>query len=224
MNALYAVFSALLAFYSANEALGLFLFLMIEEAGLPLWFLPGDALVIAAGAQPGRTPGSAALILLSAAVGVSLGSTVLYAIARRGGRPLLDRYGRFLHLNAGRVTTVEGWFQRYGALAIVAGRLIPGFRTPTTVLAGLLAVPYRVFAPATAVAAVLWAALYFFAGAVLQSTWRNAVATLTVDLDDAAEIVVLLLLLAVAAGTVVRRVRTSRATTKSPRQSSSPAE
>jgi membrane protein DedA with SNARE-associated domain len=91
---------------------------------------------------------------------VSVGSSVLYAIARRGGRPMLDQYGPVLHINAARVARVEAWFHRYGAVAIVVGRLIPGFRTPTTVLSGLLGVPYSVFAPATAVAAVLWAALY----------------------------------------------------------------
>jgi membrane protein DedA with SNARE-associated domain len=83
--------------------------------------------------------------------------------------------------------------------------MIPGFRTPTTLLAGLLEVPYSVFAQATAVAAVLWAALYFFAGALLEATWRTAVATLAGDLDDVFGIVVLLILLAVGAGAVYRR-------------------
>jgi membrane protein DedA with SNARE-associated domain len=207
MSILSAAVSAILAFYSAHEALGLFLFLTVEEAGLPLWFLPGDALVIAAGAQAGRTPGSTVLILLAAILGVSLGSSVLYAIARRGGRPLLDQYGAALHLNAGRVTTVEGWFRRYGVLAIVVGRLIPGFRTPTTLLAGLVGVPYSVFAPATALAAVLWAALYFFAGAVLEATWRQGFALIAGELDDIAGIAVLLILLAVAAGAIRRRRR-----------------
>ncbi len=205
MSSLSAAISALVGFYSANEALALFLFLTVEEAGVPLWFLPGDALVIAAGAQPGRTPGSTAMILLATILGVCLGSSVLYAIARRGGRPLLDRYGRVLHLDTDRVTTVEGWFRRYGAVAIVVGRLIPGFRTPTTLLAGLVGVPYSVFAPATAVAAVLWAALYFFAGALLEATLRNSIATLAAELDDIAGIAVFLIVLAVAIGAIHRR-------------------
>ena len=56
MSGLSAILSALLAFYSANQALGLFVFLLVEEAGAPIWFLPGDALLIAAGATPGNTP------------------------------------------------------------------------------------------------------------------------------------------------------------------------
>jgi membrane protein DedA with SNARE-associated domain len=51
MSNLSAIVTALLGVYSANEGLGLFLFLMVEEAGVPLWFIPGDALVMAAGAR-----------------------------------------------------------------------------------------------------------------------------------------------------------------------------
>jgi membrane protein DedA with SNARE-associated domain len=65
-----------------------------------------------------------------------------------------------------------------------------------------------VFAPATAVAAVLWAALYFFAGALLQATWQNAIAALATELDDIAAIAVLLILLAVGASALVRHWRT----------------
>jgi membrane protein DedA with SNARE-associated domain len=106
MSSLSAILSALLAFYSANQALGLFVFLLVEEAGAPIWFLPGDALLIAAGATPGNTPATVALILLAATAGVFVGSTILYAVVRRGGRPVLNRYGRFLHLNDARVATI----------------------------------------------------------------------------------------------------------------------
>jgi membrane protein DedA with SNARE-associated domain len=204
LNSLAALVSALLAFYSANEALGLFLFLTLEEAGLPLWFIPGDALVMAAGARPDNTPTTTLLILLSATAGAFVGSTILYAIVRRGGRPVLDRFGRFLHLNEQRITTVQGWLQRYGPLAIIAGRLIPGLRTPTTVMAGLFEVPYRIFAPSTAVAAFLWALLYFFAGSLLASQWQRLVSVVTLDADDIAELAVVIVLLVIAATALVK--------------------
>jgi membrane protein DedA with SNARE-associated domain len=207
MSNLSALVTALLAFYSANEALGLFLFLIVEEAGAPLWFIPGDALVMAAGARPGNTPATVVLVLLAATAGVALGSTVLYTIVRRGGRPVLDRYGRFLHLNEQRITTLEGWLHRYGPLAIVAGRLIPGLRTPTTVMAGLFEVPYLIFAPSTALAALLWALLYFFAGAFLASQWQSLVAVVTGEADDIAEFVVVVVLLVILTGALVRRRR-----------------
>src|SRR5438132_12957524 len=83
VNGLQAFVDALLSFYVANELLGLFLFLVIEEAGVPLWFLPGDVLVMLAGTRPGRPPGSVVLILIAATAGVSIGSSLLYAVLRR---------------------------------------------------------------------------------------------------------------------------------------------
>jgi membrane protein DedA with SNARE-associated domain len=207
LSSLQALVTALLAFYSTNEPLGLFLFLIVEEAGVPLWFIPGDALVMAAGARPGNTPAMVVLILLATTAGATLGSTALYALVRRGGRPVLARYGRFLHLNEQRIGTVEGWLQRYGPLAIVAGRLIPGLRTPTTVMAGLFEVPYWIFAPSTALAALLWALLYFFAGAFLASQWQSLVTLVTTEADDIAQVAVLVVVLAVIIGALVKRRR-----------------
>ena len=106
VNGLQAFVDALLSLYGANELLGLFLFLFIEEAGVPLWFLPGDVLVMLAGSRPGRTPGSVAMILLAATAGVSIGSSLLYLVVRCGGPPLLDRYGHFLHLDAKRIIAI----------------------------------------------------------------------------------------------------------------------
>ena len=207
MSSLSALVTALLAFYQANEALGLFLFLMVEEAGVPLWFIPGDALVMAAGARPGNTPATVLQILLAATAGATLGSTALYTMVRRGGRPVLDRYGHILHLNEKRITTLEDWLHRYGPLAIVAGRLIPGLRTPTTVMAGLFEVPYWVFAPSNAFAALLWTLLYFFAGSLLASQWQNLVALVAGEADDITEVAVVIILLAIVIGALVRRRR-----------------
>ena len=207
VSGLQVFVDALLSFYGANELLGLFLFLFIEEAGVPLWFLPGDVLVMLAGSRPGRPPGSVAMILLAATAGVSIGSSLLYLVVRCGGPPLLDRYGHFLHLDTKRIATVEAWFRRYGPLAIVIGRLVPGLRTPTTLMAATFQVPYRVFAPATAVAAVLWTLLYYFSGAFLAQQSQMLVASVAANLDDVAELIVFLVLIAIAVGVVIRHRR-----------------
>jgi hypothetical protein len=86
---LQSIISALLSFYAANQPLALFLFLLVEEAGAPLWCLPGDVLIMQAGSQPGRTPMSVAMIVLAATAGATIGSSLLYFVVRRGGRPLV---------------------------------------------------------------------------------------------------------------------------------------
>lgn len=203
--ALRAWFDPLLAAYQRHEAIGLFLFLLVEEMGAPLLF-PGDTLIAAAGARAGRPPLEAALVVGAAAAAAMLGSSLLYAAVRRGGRPLLARYGRFLHLHPERAATAERWFRRHGALAIVVGRLVPGLRTPTTVMAGLFGVPYRTFAPATACAAVAWAFLYYAAGVALEQHWRLVVNAVEGHARLAAT-AALVLAAVVAAGVVLARRR-----------------
>ena len=90
------------------------------------------------------------------------------------------------------------------------GRLVPGLRTPTTLMAATFQVPYRVFAPATAVAAVLWTLLYYFSGAFLAQQSQMLVASVAANLDDVAELIVFLVLIAIAVGGVIRRRRAAR--------------
>lgn len=202
-----AVPAALLAFYRAHELPGIFLFLLIEEMGLPL-IVPGDALIAAAGARGHRTTPEVLLVILVAAAAAALGSSVLYTLVRRGGQPLLARYGRYLHLTPERVATMERRFRRHGALAIVVGRLVPGLRTPTTVMAGLFGVPYCTFAPATAAAAVAWATLYYVLGAALERAWREVLLATAARAQSVAAVAVALAVVASAAAMVwTRRAR-----------------
>ena len=69
--------------------------------------------------------------------------------------------------------------------------------------------PYWILAPSTALAALLWALLYFFAGSLLASQWQSLVALVAGDADDIAEVAVVVILLAIVIGALVRRRRGS---------------
>ncbi len=209
MTALAALGRAILAFVAAHQYPGLFLFLLIEEAGVPLP-LPGDTLIMYAGVRSRDGGTIAALAILLVAAAATLGSSALYWLARRGGRPALARYGRFLHLHPDRVDRMEARFRRWGIWAIILGRLIPGLRTPTSVMAGLFGVPYRVFAPSTTLSALLWTLFYFYLGAFFEPQWRELLTVVTGDLDASVGIAVLLGLAAFVVAAVWRR-RSGRA-------------
>lgn len=212
MGALGGLASWVLSLYATHEAIGLFLFLLIEEAGVPLLF-PGDVLIIAAGARPARTLEGALLVLGAAVLASTAGSSFLYVLARRGGRPLLERYGRYLHVSEKRLATVERWAERHGAPAIVVGRLIPGLRTPTTVMAGIALIPYRTFLPATACAAVLWAAGYYAIGVFAEGPWHALLAFAAAH----ARLVAAIIVTAVAVGALTIAIRRRRAPAADPR-------
>jgi membrane protein DedA with SNARE-associated domain len=203
----------LLTFYHAHQLPALFLLVLIEEAGIPIP-IPGDTLVMIAGLQPHTTPLYDASIIAVTSLAVFIGSSILYAVMRRGGRPFVRRYGRFLHLHPDRLDRIERWFLKRGRIAIVLGRLIPGLRIPTTVIAGLSNLSYRKYAQTSAVAAVIWSSIYFYLGVLLQREVNFVVALLADLLDDiSAPMIYLFLLgiLAIGAGLYIhRRVRRQR--------------
>jgi membrane protein DedA with SNARE-associated domain len=211
MTTLAALGRAILAFVAAHQYPGLFFFLLIEEAGVPLP-LPGDTLIMYAGVRSRAGGTVAALTILLVTAAATLGSSALYWLARRGGLPALARYGRVLHLHPARVDRMEARFRRWGTWAIIVGRLIPGLRTPTSVMAGLFGVPYRIFAPCTALSALLWTLFYFYLGALFEPQWRAALTIVTGDLDASVGLAVLLGLAALAVAAVWHR-RARRAAT-----------
>src|SRR5438309_7506476 len=111
-----------LRFLDEHAQLALFVWLLLEEAGLPMP-LPGDLIVLAAGTRlaQGGTFWLVPLALVS--IATMLGSTILFWLARRGGRPLLLRHGRYFQLDADRLAKAEAFLQRRGSAAVVVGRL-----------------------------------------------------------------------------------------------------
>ncbi|HLH22878.1 MAG TPA: DedA family protein [Chloroflexota bacterium] len=141
----------------------LFLVLLLEESGIPLP-LPGDLVMMLAGVRvaQGRTNPLLAIFLMESAT--LIGSSALYWLARRGGRPVLYRYGKFLHLELDKLERAEDFLRRHGRLAIVAGRVIPGLRIPTTLASGVFGVPYLTFLPPLALGASIYILFFFFLG------------------------------------------------------------
>jgi membrane protein DedA with SNARE-associated domain len=157
------------ALLKAYGYLGGFALIYIEETGIPL-FIPGDVFLLYVGSRlPHDVP-----ILCAAWLGfilaVTLGSTNLYLLSRRFGRRLIEhRLARFLHITPERVDSAEHWFRRYGPWALILGRHIPGFRVPLTVVAGILELPYRIFALSVAVSSAIWAGVFLALGVVFGS-------------------------------------------------------
>jgi len=105
---------------------------------------------------------------------VVLGATNLYLLSRHYGHRLLEgRLGRLIHVTPERLDKAEAWFGRYGALTIIFGRHVPGLRIPITVAAGLLRVPYRVFAPSVVVSTAIWAGIGLWLGATVGAAIGN---------------------------------------------------
>lgn len=207
----------LLGFFATYKYQALILLLTVEEAGVPLP-LPGDMLVMYAGALFARGAANAVVSILAAFAGVTMGSSLLYFLMLKKGRPFVHKYGPYLHLKPDRVQRVEGWYRRHGAWMIPLGRLIPGLRIPTTIVSGLSGVPYRVFGPLNAVSALIWSGFYFVLGVILGEEWWRLEGMLKVPYWTPIILVALavLLLVAIGSATLWQRRRSRNATLVEP--------
>ena len=126
-----------------------------EELGVPSP-LPGDALMLLAGARArqGDFPLWAALVVQELAT--LAGTAGLYRFSRRFGRALVARYGWVLHLGPEQLARAEAAIGRAGGRAVALGRLIPGLRIATPIAAGTLGLPARTYLPAVAAGAFLY--------------------------------------------------------------------
>lgn len=139
--------------------------LYLEESGLPLP-VPGDVYVIYLGHQAGFHVLKWVGAWFAVIAAVTAGASNMYWISHRWGRRLVrTRIGVALHLNPERLRKAEGWFERWGALAIIFGRHVPGMRIPITVASGVFQVHYPKFAASVAVSTGIWAGFWLFMGA-----------------------------------------------------------
>jgi len=147
--------------FGAGGALGL---LYLEESGIPLP-VPGDVYV----AYLGRLANGDTLRWLGAFFGiiavVTAGATNLYWISRRFGTRLVEhRLAAAFHIERRQIASAERRFARWGVLAVIFGRHIPGLRVPITVAAGLSRFSYPLFAGSVAISSAGWAALWLWLG------------------------------------------------------------
>ncbi len=108
---------------------------------------------------------------LYAATGSVAGASIAYWVARLGGRPLVDRFARWVRINPNHISNAEKQFQRWGTGLILIGRMMPGIRTLISIPAGLAHMPFITFFLATFIGAYIWCILLIGAGYLLGHEW-----------------------------------------------------
>jgi membrane protein DedA with SNARE-associated domain len=106
-----------------------------------------------------------------AALGSTVGASIAYWAARLGGRPLVDKFARWVHIDPAHIDRAEGQFQRWGAGLVLVGRVMPGIRTIISLPAGLTRLPFVTFFVATFIGAYIWCSVLIGAGYVLGHEW-----------------------------------------------------
>jgi membrane protein DedA with SNARE-associated domain len=110
---------------------------------------------------------------LAGTIGYLIGSIAGWAIGDYGGRPYLERHGRWLHLDATKLDRAERWFDRWGNWAVFLGRITPVIRSFISVPAGVFHSPFVPYVVLTAIGSALWCFAFAGAGWAAGASWEE---------------------------------------------------
>jgi membrane protein DedA with SNARE-associated domain len=115
------------------------------------------------------------LLLVAAvgALGCNLGSAIAYWIGAKGGRPLVERYGRWVLMSRHDLDRMSWFFDRYGSIAILVGRMLPVVQTFVAFPAGIARMPRLRFHIYTTVGSSIWYFCLAWAGMKLGQRWHT---------------------------------------------------
>ena len=113
-----------------------------------------------------------------ATAGSVLGAVVGYAIGAWGGRPLLDRYGRYVGISDGDLDRADRWFDRWGSWAVFFGRMVPLVRTFVSYPAGISRMPMGRFLLFSTLGSLPWNLGLIYAGFVVGENYPQIEAAL----------------------------------------------
>ncbi|NUM25674.1 MAG: DedA family protein [Candidatus Buchananbacteria bacterium] len=181
---------------------GVFILMFLESCGIPIpseVIMPFSGFLVVEG-RMSFWP----LVLVGAFANLG-GSLLAYWVGVRGGRPLIEKYGRYFLISRHDLDLADRWFSRYGELTVFFGRLLPVVRTYISFPAGVSKMNIKKFSLYTFLGALPWAALFTWLGIKLGSRWELIRQTL-----HNFDLAILLLIIVLVALYIWRHVKHSR--------------
>lgn len=158
IDAVFPAFSELVMLYAGAVAAGVF---------------PAAHGVTLFGSHVGFGVGAYVVLALAGTLGYLVGALVGWGIGLYGGRPLLERRGRWFHLSPARLDRAEAWFERWGNLGVLIGRVTPIVRSFVSIPAGIFEMRLAPYTLLTLVGSAAWAFAFAGAGYGLGSSYRG---------------------------------------------------
>jgi membrane protein DedA with SNARE-associated domain len=189
---------------ASNGYLAVFLLMLLESACIPI---PSEVTMVfggalAAGAFAGHAKLNFVAVALVGAGANVVGSWIAWGVGYAGGRPLIDRWGRYILLRPHEIDRAHDWFDRRGEAAVFFSRLLPVVRTFISLPAGVARMPFWRFSLYTALGVVPWCFGLAAAGYAVGANWHKVTRYF-----GPISIAVAALLVAAIALWIVRRLR-----------------
>lgn len=147
---------------------GVFFLMLLESCGVPMpseVIMPFAGFVVVTGAM------TLPLVILAGVLGDVAGATIAYLIGDRGGRPLIEKYGRYILISKHDLNTADRWFKKHGEATVFIGRLLPVIRTYISFPAGISEMKLPKFILYTFLGALPWIGVLAYLGTKMGSNW-----------------------------------------------------
>lgn len=192
-----------------------FVLMMLNSACIPI---PSEITLLFGGAISSATFAEVALgdpsaqlalwlVIFWGIVGSMIGSWLAFWLGYSGGRPLIDRWGRYLLFRPHEVDRAHEWFERHGEAVVFFGRILPVIHTFVSLPAGVARMNTRKFSLYTFLGVIPWTVGLTVAGYYLGESWRVVEGWL-----QPIGIVIVIALVAMTIWWVVKRLRTQKPT------------
>ena len=148
---------------------GVFGLMALESCGIPIpseLIMPFSGFLVEAGTM------NFTIVVLMGTFGNLIGSLVAFWIARKGGRPLIEKYGKYILISGKDLDMADRWFQKHGNLTVFLGRLLPVVRTYISFPAGIAQMDWKRFSIYTFLGALPWSVLFVYLGTKMGAHWQ----------------------------------------------------
>ena len=163
------LFSIITKIISQTGYLGISFFMALESMIFPI---PSEAIMPFAGFLAAQGQFSMWGIAIASTIGSLIGSYLSYAIGLYGGKPFLQKFGKFFLLDESHLEWTEKFFQKYGNKAVLISRFIPVVRHLISIPAGIAKMPLFTFGIYTALGATTWNMFLAWLGFKLKEKWN----------------------------------------------------
>ena len=155
--------------------LALFLLAIAESALIPIpsEVTFGFAGALTTAAVTGHAQLSILGVIVVGVIGSLVGSVIAYEVGRSLGRAIVDRYGKWILLTHHDLDVAERWFDRYGGVSVLVGRVLPVVRTVISLPAGVAEMRRGRFAVLTVIGSAIWIGLLTGLGPAAGSSWTR---------------------------------------------------
>ena len=112
-------------------------------------------------------------VALAGTIGYTIGAIVGWAIGLYGGRPVLERHGRWLHVTSAKLERWDRWFEKYGDATVFVSRLVPVVRSFSSIPAGIAEMPILRYIVLTFLGSAIWCFALAGIGYAIGANWER---------------------------------------------------